>query len=166
MQALIALAAVLLPLFAQAKDNPEFTYWADHKVGSWVKYKMEMDAQGVKVLVESHQILLEVGKEKVVVEQKTKLTAAGQEQPESSTKEEIFKDKDKDPIKIEKEGDETIEVAGKRLSCHWIEGTQKETRKVKYWLCKDVPGGMVKGEAAGGDIPGTMTITAGSWEKK
>ena len=50
----LALAAALLPLLFQAKDNPEFTYWSEHKTGSWVKLKMEMEAQGAKVVVETH----------------------------------------------------------------------------------------------------------------
>lgn len=159
-------ATALLTLFLQGKDaNPEFGYWSEHKTGSWVKLKMEMDAQGVKVLVVSTHTLVEAGKDKVVVEQKTKVTAAGQEQPESTEKEEILRDKDKNPIKIEKEGDEEIEVAGKKLKCHWIEGTQKES-KVKFWLTKEIPGGVAKAEVSGGEIPGLMKIFAESWEKK
>lgn len=166
MSHLLAIAAVLLPLLVQAKDNSEFSYWAAHKTGSWVKLKMEMEASGVKVVVESTQTLLEAGSDKVVVEQKTKVSAAGQEQPEATEKEEILKDKEKDPVKIEKEGDEEIDVAGKKLKCHWIEGTQKETRKVKFWLSKEVPGGVAKGELSGGELPGPMKVSAVSWEKK
>jgi hypothetical protein len=148
----LALAAALLPVLLQAKDNPEFTYWAEHKTGSWVKLKMEMEAQGAKV----------------VVEQKNKVSVNGAAQPEASEKEEIFKDKDKDknPLTIEKEGDEEIEAGGKKLKCHWIEGTQKDKTKAKFWLHKDIPGGIAKGEASGGELPGKMTMTATSWEKK
>lgn len=166
MSHLPAFAALLLPLLVQAKDNPEFGYWSAHKTGSWVKLKMEMEAGGVKVVVESTQTLLEAGADKVIVEQKTKVSAAGQDQPESTEKEEILKDKEKDPVKIEKEGDEEIEAGGKTLKCHWIEGTQKETRKVKFWLCKEIPGGIAKGELSGGELPGAMKVSAVSWEKK
>jgi len=163
MKTLLALA---LSLFAQAKDNPEFTWWADHKAGSWVKLKMEMEAQGVKVVIESIHTLQEISKEKAVVEQKTKITAAGQAQPEQTEKEEILKDTSKNPITIEKEGDAEIEVAGKKLKCHWIEGSQKDGTKLKFWLHKDIPGGMAKGEVKGGELPGVMTILVVSWEKK
>jgi hypothetical protein len=166
MNIILAFAAACLPLLLQANDNPEFGYWSAHKIGSWVKLRMEMEAQGVKVVVESTNTLIELGTDKVIVEQKMSLSGAGQDQPESTKTEEILKNKDKDPIKIEKEGDEVIEAGGKKLSCHWIEGTQKETRKVKFWLSKDVPGGVAKAEASGGDIPGVMKISAVSWEKK
>ena len=160
-------ATALLSLAVQDKSpNPEFDYWSGHKTGSWVKLKMELEAQGVKVLVQTTHTLLEIGKDKAVVEQKNKVTANGQEQPETTEKEEILRDKDKDPIKIEKEGDEEIEVAGKKLKCHWIEGTQKDKTKAKFWLHKDIPGGIAKGEASGGELPGKMTMTALSWEKK
>lgn len=162
----LALVAALLPLLFQAKENPEFGYWSNCKKGSWVKLKMELDAQGAKINVESQHTLLEAGADKVVVEQKSKVTVAGAPPQEETEKEEIFKDKEKDPIKIEKEGDEEIEVAGKKMKCHWIQGTQKDTTKVKFWVSKDVPGGVVKGEVSGGELPGPMKITATSWEKK
>jgi len=73
----LALAAALIPFLFQAKDNPEFSYWAEHKTGSWVKLKMEMEAQGAKVVVETHHTLLDVGADKVVVEHKNKVSVNG-----------------------------------------------------------------------------------------
>jgi len=160
------LLAIALTCLLQAKENPEFTWWAKSKAGSWVKLKMEAEAQGIKILVESTHTLLEITADKAVVEQKTKVSAGGQAQPENTEKEEILKDKEKDPITIEKEGDEEIEVAGKKLKCHWIQGVQKEKTKVKFWLAKEIPGGVAKGEVSGGEIPGVMTISAVAWEKK
>lgn len=154
MTTMIALA---LSFLLQAKESSEFDWWANHKVGSTVKLKMEAEANGVKILIESTHTLLEVSKEKALVEQKTTVSAAGQAQPEEVKKEEILKGKDKNPIKIEKEGDEEIEVAGKKLKCHWIQGTQNEGTKIKFWLSKEVPGG---------EIPGALKISAVSWEKK
>src|SRR5688572_27853021 len=155
----LSLAAAALLCLLQGKDaNPEFGYWAEHKTGSWVKLKLEMESQGVKVLIQSTHTLIEPGKDKVVVEQKTKVTANGQEQPEQTEKEEIFRDKDKDPIKIEKEGEEEIEVGGKKLKCRWIEGTQSQS-KVKFWLSKEIPGGVAKGEMSGGELPGVMKVS-------
>jgi len=162
----LAIVAALLPLLLQAKDNPEFGYWSEHKTGSWVKLKLEVDAQGAKIVVEAHHTLLEIGADKVVVEQKNKVTANGQAQPESTEKEEIFKDKDKNPVTVEKEGDEEIEVAGKKMKCHWIDGSQKDGTKVKFWLSKEIPGGIAKGEVSGGELPGPMKMSATSWEKK
>ena len=162
----LALAvAALLSLAPQEKENPEFGWWSPHKAGSWVKLKMEAEQGGVKIVLESTHTLLEITKDKAVVEQKTKVTAGGVAQPEETEKEEIPKDvsKAKDPIKIEKEGDEEIEVAGKKLKCHWIQASQKET-KSKFWLSKEIPGGVAKAETAAGGA--AMKIAAVSWEKK
>ena len=163
---LAIVVASAFSFLAPAGDNPEFDYWVGHKAGSWVKIKMEMEAQGVKIAVDATHTLLEVAGDKCVVERKMKVSAPGQDPSEQTEKEDVVKDKDKDPVTITKEGDEEIEVAGKKMKCHWIEGTQKETRKVKFWLSKEIPGGIAKGEASGGDIPSVMKLSAQSWEKK
>lgn len=163
-----ALLAGLCALLLPTGDNPEFGYWAEHKPGSWVKLKMEMEANGAKVVVEATHTLTSVDAEKVAVERKNKVTVNGMPQPGSTEKDEVFKDKEKEknPLTIEKEGDEEIEVAGKKLKCHWVEGTQKDKSKVKFWLVKEAPGGIVKGEATGGELPGKLVMTALEWEKK
>lgn len=162
----LAFVIALLSPATQAKEYHEFDYWSGYKVGSTVSMKLEMEAQGAKITVELTRTVLETGAEKVVIETKTKVSVGGMAQPEGTEKEEILKDKDKDPIKVEKEGDEEIEVAGKKLKCRWIEGTQKETTKLKFWVSKDVPGGIVKGEASGGELPGPMKMVTTAWEKK
>jgi len=168
MHQLLTIAAALLPLLLQAKENPEFGYWSEHKTGSWVKLKMDMDAQGAKISVEATHTLGEITADKVVIERKNKVTVNGAAQPEGTEKEDVFKDpaKDKNPVTIDKEGDEEIEVAGKKMKCHWIEGTQKDKTKVKFWLSKEIPGGIAKGEVSGGELPGLMKMTILSWEKK
>lgn len=162
----IAFLAALLPLLGQAKEHHEFDYWVGTKTGSWTKIKMEMEIQGMKVQGEITRTVVETGADKIVVETKTKMTVAGQAQPEATQKEEVLKDKDKDPIKIEKESSEEIEVNGKKLKCLVLEGTQKETTKIKFWVSKDVPGGLVKAEVSGGELPGALKMIVAEWEKK
>ena len=153
----------LLALAAQSK-NPEYDHWAHCKVGSWTKLKAEGDVQGQKVTMDSTHTLLELTEEKAVVERKQKRSVAGKEEPEESERAPVPSGNDPDPIKVEKQGDEEIEVAGKKLKCHWVEGTQGEM-KVKMWLSKEIPGGIARGEMS---IPGAITlkIVATSWEKK
>lgn len=161
------LLTALLCAFSGTAEEHEFDYWSNHKVGSWVKLKMELDTNGVKLAINTKHTLAESGADKVVVERKNKVTMNGMEQPEETEKEEIFKGKDKDPVKIDKESDEEIDVAGKKMKCHLIEGTQKDgAHKVKFWVNKDVPGGVVRAEVSGGDIPAPMKIVAVEWEKK
>lgn len=130
-----------------------------------MRVKAETESQGVKVSIEATATLLEITKESAVVEQKTKAIAAGEAQPEGTEKVEILKDKDNNPIKVDQEGDEEIEVAGKKLKCHWIEGTQEDKTLVKLWISKEIPGGVAKAEMRGRKV-GVMKIHAVSWEKK
>jgi hypothetical protein len=155
----------LLALLGQAKENPQYGWWSSCKAGSKVTLRMEGEQGGVKLVIESTHTLLEITAEKAVVEQKTKITVSGTAQPEQTEKEEILEDKEKDPIKIEKEGDEEIEVAGKKLKCHWIQGADKET-KLKLWICNEIPGSVAKGEITVTAEGATMKINAVSWEKK
>ena len=46
--------------------------------------RLALEAQGVKVTVNTHHTLLESGADKVVVEQKNKVSANGMDQPETS----------------------------------------------------------------------------------
>ncbi|HEV3026492.1 MAG TPA: hypothetical protein VG457_02910 [Planctomycetota bacterium] len=165
MQHALVTAGLLLGLLVPAGEV-EFDYWSGHRVGSWVKLKMEVETQGIKVVVETQHTLLELTADKAVIERKSKVSTNGMEQPESLEKEELLAGKDKDPVTITREGDEEIEAGGKKLKCHWIEGTQKETHKVKFWVSKEIPGGVAKAEVSGGDIPAPMKITAMAWGKK
>jgi len=160
----MAVIVSLLALVAQSK-NPEYDHWAQCKVGSWTKITIEGEIGGQKAIMETTHTLLEVGKEKAVVERKMKMTLAGKEQPEQADKEDVPSDRDPNPVKIEKEGDEEIQVAGKKFKCHWIQGTQGEKTKVKMWLSKEIPGGIARGEISE-EGQGSMKLTTTSWEKK
>lgn len=66
------------------------------------------------------------------------------------------------------EGTEVLEVAGKPLSCRWVERTATmhgQEIRAKFWLSPEVPGGVVKSEARMGAGHVTKT-TVTSFEKK
>lgn len=166
---MIALAlAVLWPL-SQEKDNPQFTYWAAWKPGAWTKSKMEMEQNGQKVDMQITAKLLEVFPDKLVVESSGVMKIKGQEIPSPSRKQEI-KLKDEKMGKIEKEGDEDVEIAGKKLACHWVEFTQDQQGKkmtARIWLAKEVPGGVAKTEMyLDGSTTPTMKMQAIEWGDK
>ena len=68
-------ATALLSLCLQAKENPEFTYGSAHKPGSWVTLKMEMDASGVKMMVQTTRTLVEVGADRRLMGEEVTLPA-------------------------------------------------------------------------------------------
>ena len=162
------LAAALALLGAtQDADNPQFKYWSGCKPGSWVKMTMSMETAGQKVEGEMTYKLVELKGDLATVEVTGKSKVGAQEYPIPAQKQEIKAKEPADKVKIEKEGDEEIAVAGKKLKCHWFEFTSKGSdKKNKAWMSMDIPGGMAKGEMAlaGGDK--LMTLTAVEWEKK
>src|SRR5262245_1591646 len=122
MKTLILFAAGLLTL--QDAENPEYKRWASFKPGSWVKFKSEIDNGGRKMAlpIETTMTLLEVGEKQVVVEELTINTLLPKDSPKQEkaskrTYPATRKQKDGET----KEGDEEIEVAGKKLACHWTE---------------------------------------------
>ena len=161
MKALIAIAAVLA---LQDGENPDYKRWASFKVGSCVKMRSEIVTEGnrMELPVETTFTLLEVDDKRVVVEEQTVNTL----QPKDSPKQEKAKKrtyqatrKQKDEVK---EGDEEIEVAGKKIACHWIE-VKSSAATAKTWTSSDVPG-MVRLEIK---LPnGIQRLTATGWEKK
>jgi len=163
------LAAILAILAAvQEVDNLQYKYWANCKPGSWVKLKMDMDIGGQKGDSEMTYKLLEVKPDMVVVEVSGKSKLGAQDIPVPTQKQEIKAKEPADQTKIEKEGDEEIEVAGKKLKCRWYQFSSKagETEsKGKAWMSLDIPGGTAKGEMAPSSAL-KILMTALEWEKK
>ena len=108
--------------------NPEYDRWAGCKVGSWVKFRMEnTDKDGTLVLLFTYT-LKDLTLEKAVLELKT----SSEGKADDIDKEEIPSGRDQHPLKVEAEGDEEVEVAGKKLKCHWVQGMQGKKLKVKF----------------------------------
>lgn len=161
---------VLAALLGQEKDNPQFEAWKGFKPGSWVKHAMKMNAGGQEIQSETTTTLLEQSAEKIVIEVKNKMKVGGQEIETPAQKQEITPAQDKEKTgDFKKEGEEEVEAAGKKYkttlyTTEQSQGGQK--MKGKIWISKDVPGGMVKGEFSGEQLPEPMKITLMEFEKK
>src|SRR5882757_69176 len=85
---------------AQEYDNPTFGYWSECKIGTWVKYKVVTQTQYRKVETELTKKVLELGPEKIVLENLVKITVNGREveSPEPSNEEIKKKDKKWGPV--------------------------------------------------------------------
>jgi hypothetical protein len=154
----------------QEIDHPQFKYWSGCKPESWVTMKMETDHGGVKISSETTYKLLEVKADGVFIEISGKAKVGAREISLRAQKQEIKAKESTDKLRIENEGDEEIEIAGKKLQCHWYEFTVKageETAKTKAWMSKEIPGGMAKTELLRVGIDNKpVTMTASEWEKK
>jgi hypothetical protein len=162
---MILMAALLLSA-TQDIDNPDYTRWAKFKVGSWVRMKSEIENGGNKMVLptETTYTLLEIDDKQVIVEELTLNTL----QPKDSPKQEKARKRTylatpgkKDASQME--GDEEIEIAGKKLACHWTE-LKGVAGAIKTWVHPDVPG-MLRIDV-GLPSKSIQRLTATAWEKK
>jgi hypothetical protein len=164
MKILLLAAAACLAL--QDAENPEYKRWASFKPGSWVKCRTEIDNGGNKMAlpVETTFTLLEADDKQVVVEELTLNTLQPKDSPkQEKARKRTYKATRKQKDADVKEGDEELEVAGKKLACHWTE-VQSAAGSVKTWVSPDVPG-VVRMDVI---LPSKsiQRLTAVGWEKK
>src|SRR6185295_9625003 len=142
---------------AQDADSPEFQRWSAVKVGSWAKFKSEIENKGVKTVlpVEITYTLLEADEKKVVVEEVTMNLLAPKDSPkQEKARKKTYNAKISKKDAVDKEGDEELEVGGKKLACHWTE-TKTNAGSIKAWVCPEVPGGIVRLEVG---LPGLTSL--------
>lgn len=161
----ILLAAALLSV--QDADDAAFKRWSESKVGSWVKFKRETATADGKVMdlnQEITQTLVESDGEKVVIETVASGGAKG-----GKPKRDTYRVKTPIADRIEKTGEEEIEVAGKKRTCTWVQGNFLITGRTlaRIYLHADVPGGIVRTDliALGEGKPHARQVAVG-WEKK
>src|SRR5438128_2723342 len=75
---LVLLANIARCQAAEAKDNPEYTYWAKYKPGSSTVIVSEMTGNNVKYVTETTNKLVEVHADKLVLETSSTITVNGQ----------------------------------------------------------------------------------------
>jgi hypothetical protein len=161
-------AALLLLCGVQDVDSPEFQRWSAVKVGSWAKYKSEIDTNGVKTVlpIEITYTLVEADDKKVVVEELTLNTLVPKDSPkQEKARKRSYTAKSRKKDIPEKEGDEELEAGGKKLACHWTE-IRTNSGSVKSWISAEVPGGVVRLEVGTPGLNGLQRLNLLSWEKK
>lgn len=133
-------------------DNAAYKMWTTFKPGAMVKTEMSTVAGDMKSQVETTTTLKEITAEKVVLEMKTAMVMGG-------TKTEMPAQTMEIPAKVEKskaapksdaevkEGEEEIEVVGKKMKCKWMETKMKQGEMIvtsKVWTTPAIPGSMAK----------------------
>lgn len=156
-------AAVLALLTQDQIENPEYKGWASFKPGSSVTYRMTVGGAaqpGTQKLT-----LKSVNENEVVVEME--LTREGK--PAGAPRERKVAAKiSAGQTKTAQEGEEEIELGGKKLKCRWklFEKTLGNSKAVtqKVWFHDDIPGMAAQVEISMPEARSTMT--AAEWEKK
>jgi hypothetical protein len=157
---------------AEQVDNPEYGLWSGSKPGSWVTFEQPC---GKGALLQETDKLLELSPEKAVFEcskvengfkyplfQRVTPGKVSVREPAGAA----AKTPDGGEIEFQgpggkmksiwrksAEGDEEIEVAGRKLKCHWISMDYrtesvveflKDQSSAKTWYSKEVPGRVAK----------------------
>jgi len=158
-------------------ENPAYKAWAAYKPGTTVVLESTTDAGAQKLKMEMTQKLLEVSKDKAVVEVTTKLDLPGvppQPAQKQTIPAKVKKSEAQTPGKLppgakgemKEKGTEKISVGGKSYECKVYEftGEQNGVKSTgKIWQSEKVPGNLVKMESNAKvgeqDMKSSMTAT-------
>jgi len=163
-------AAAILLLALQAKENPQYDAWKGLKPGTWVKHKVETIEDGEKTPSEETETLVSAAADKIVVERKVVALLGGN--PFTTTEKEEHAAASDSILKVEKGGEEEIEAGGKKLACRILFVTRKgvdSTGEIRHklWMNAEVPGGVARSESVSvrqNRLVATAIVTG--WEKK
>jgi len=162
---MIIASFVLSALLQEEIDNPEYKGWKSCKPGSSVTYKFIRE--GSDKPGEQKVSLQSIDDKEAVTA--TEFTMAGKSAGKAMER--------KIPAKIPaaqgpqnvKEGEEEIEVAGKKMKCKTRDFQKTlsngKTSSMRWWINEEIPGMVAKVETT---TEGTAKITmiASGWEKK
>lgn len=171
---LTALVAAVSLGRAETIDNPAFKSWSNFKPGTSITMKTESEFNKMKSEIVIVTKLVEVGKDKCVVEVETITKVNGMEFKSPAMKQDVPKSfdvpKPKDgekPAKVEKpettmeEGKETLKISGIEVKTKWTKyktKTKEGDHEGQTWMSDDVPGGLVKSVSKAGDVTSTTEL--------
>jgi hypothetical protein len=169
--ALLIVATIAL---ADPVENPEYTSWSKHKAGTSVTTKTSSKIKDISSEVKTTTKLVEVGKDKLVLETETATVVNGMEFKAPGMKRDVQKsidvpkpkagEKAPAPGKPEgttEEGAETLKIGGTEVKTKWYKYKSKTpTGEVsgQTWMSEDVPGQLVKMEVTAGDVKTTTEV--------
>ncbi|MBI4575159.1 MAG: hypothetical protein HY722_02735 [Planctomycetes bacterium] len=142
--------------------------WARWAEGSWIEFRIVTETGGSRTEMVQKSTLVRKTAEEITLKMEGKMVSpAAMDMPPSEMK---------SPARIPAgggsggsanatktgEGDETLDVGGRSLACHWVEteilsdGSRTVT---KVWTCDQVPGATVQSETRGAAMTSTMMLT-------
>lgn len=156
----VASLAVLFCLQDGKIDNPQYTFWKSFKTGSTVSWKMESEHAGQKMCLEITITLKAIDDKEVTLENRSSMDMGGKKHDMPAKEQKHPAKTEKNEMgKLVKEGDEEIEVAGKKLKCKW-QDYEKEKDQYRVWLSDEIPGRVAKMEGTQRGSKMTLTVTA------
>jgi hypothetical protein len=174
---MIALALAAGAVRAETIDNPEYKSWSAHKAGTTVTMKTVSEFDKMTSEITTTNKLVEVGKDKLVLETEVVSKVMGMEFKQPATKRDVPKTIDipkADPGKAPKaekpekpegtteEGTETLKIGATEVKTKWFKAKVKTPAgeaESQTWMSDDVPGGLVKVVSKVGDTKTTIEVT-------
>ncbi len=141
-------------------DNPEYKSWSSFEKGTSVTRDMTANAAGRVIKSQMTLTLESLSGEAAIVTQATVVEVGGMKVTAQNQKQTI-------PAKISKakadefekarvkKGEETLKIAGKEYQCIKFDTVYEQQNlkmKAMLWYCEQIPGGMAKLEADGGNL--------------
>lgn len=161
-------------LAQETLDNPEFANWKKFKVGASITVRTTSTIAGLTSEILMTTRLVELGADKHVVETSTVSKFGGMEFKAPATKRDVLKSialpkgtpkpdpKAAKPEGTYEEGTETLKIGGVEVKTKWYKYKSDSGGlkiEAKTWISDDVPGSLVKMEAAtGGLAVGTTKV--------
>jgi hypothetical protein len=156
------LAAVVIGCLAQDVDNPAYQAWAKVKPGTAVTIKTETDSGASKSESVKTYVLESIDDKGASLKVTGYVVMNGAKIDVPEGKETVaakLKKEEPDPkVKIE-EGDEEVEIVGRKVKCHWTKRTG-EKKTEKRWTTPEIPGGIAKEEKESGGAKTRIWVTA------
>lgn len=143
MKLLTAIVCALMSGAQDKVDNPDYLGWSAFKVGSSVKFHQMSDVGGVKTESDITHLLVDLTDRKAVVEVITFTQRTEQPRETREIPAQISKDDPRlaPPLK---QGEEDIQIAGKKIRCRWTETVEGVNTRIRTWTSAEVPGGLVR----------------------
>lgn len=159
-------AGVVLSLLAQDQlENPEYRGWKTFKPGSSVTHTFV--AEGAGSTGDQKTMLKSIDENEAVLE--VEFIMNGKPTGKAMERKVQAKMPATQAPQNVKEGEEEIDVAGKKMKCKTMEFDKKLSNgkmgRIKFWINAEIPGGAAKFETAP-EAGRKIAITASAWEKK
>jgi hypothetical protein len=154
-----------------------YSHWANCGLGSTVTTEdVKEIAPGIRMISATSMTLAAVEKDKVVVDMVVRNRVEGGDFAPTETLQEVeipaAEEEDAPhPHQVVAEGEETLEIAGRKLLCRWRRvGTREDggiRTEATTWTCDQIPGGLARSEfRVDGDPPQSWSTEVVAFDKK
>jgi len=144
--ALFAVLAVAAPVTsADTIDSPYYQGWVYWRPGATATMKTDVVAGGMKLTGRTTVTLKSMAADKAIVEIAFASEVDGMKVDSPAVPTDVPARQARWDAKTKvTTGKETLTVNGKKLECEWTQTETPEGEVTKTWMCKDVPGGVVR----------------------